>query len=209
MRHRGRPGVVILLVVLGPERFPPEPIGPPRCSRFRPYSTRGRRCTARNAFRWWPSALCTSRAQRPEASGADAGCFDADGFLTLKDRSKDMIISGGSNIYPREIEEFLYHHPKILDVQVVGVPDEKSGEEAMAWVRLKDGQTATPEEIRGYCQGKISRFKIPKYVTFCDGYPMTASGKVQKFKLREQALEIIKGTESIASAGSGMSGDNN
>ena len=97
-----------------------------------------------------------------------------------------MIIRGGENIYPREIEEFLYKHPKILDVQVTGVPDEKYGEEAAAWIILKEGQTATEEEIREFCQGKISRYKIPRYIFFVDSYPMTASGKIQKFKLRER-----------------------
>ena len=103
-----------------------------------------------------------------------------------------MIIRGGENVYPREIEEFLYQHPKVLDVQVAGVPDEKYGEEASAWIILKEGQTATEEEIREFCQGKISRHKIPRYIFFVDSYPMTASGKIQKFKLREQFSGFAK-----------------
>ncbi|MFF5994980.1 AMP-binding protein [Lysinibacillus sp. KU-BSD001] len=116
----------------------------------------------------------------------DLGTMDENGFVRVTGRLKDMIIRGGENIYPREIEEFLYKHPKILDVQVAGVPDEKYGEEAAAWIILKEGQTATEEEIREFCTGKISRHKIPRYIYFVNSYPMTASGKIQKFKLREQ-----------------------
>ena len=122
----------------------------------------------------------------------DLAVMDENGYCRITGRLKDMIIRSGENIYPREIEEFLYKHPKILDIQVVGVPDEKYGEEVIAFVRLKEGENATPEEIREYCIGKISRYKVPKYVTFCREYPMTASGKIQKYKLREQAVELLK-----------------
>ena len=121
----------------------------------------------------------------------DLAVMDTNGYCRITGRLKDMIIRSGENVYPREIEEFLFHHPKVLDVQVVGVPDALYGEEVMAWIRLKQGETATPDEIRDYCQGKISRYKIPKYISFCTEYPMTASGKVQKFKLREQAVEML------------------
>lgn len=121
----------------------------------------------------------------------DLAVMDENDYCRITGRLKDMIIRGGENVYPREIEEFLYHHPKILDVQVVGVPDMKYGEELMAWIRLKEGEEAAIEEIREYCIGKISRHKVPKYVTFCKDYPMTASGKVQKFKLREQSMELL------------------
>jgi fatty-acyl-CoA synthase len=121
----------------------------------------------------------------------DLAVMDENGYCRITGRLKDMIIRSGENVYPREIEEFLFHHPKILDVQVVGVPDPLYGEEVMAWIRLKQDVTATAEEIKAYCQGKISRYKIPKYITFCREYPMTASGKVQKFKLREQAVEML------------------
>ena len=122
----------------------------------------------------------------------DLAVMDENGYCRITGRLKDMIIRSGENIYPREVEEFLYRHPKILDVQVVGVPDEKYGEEVMAFIRLKEGENATPQEIREYCIGKISRYKVPKYVTFCHEYPMTASGKIQKYKLREQAAELLK-----------------
>ncbi|KKB73169.1 MULTISPECIES: AMP-binding protein [Bacillus] len=122
----------------------------------------------------------------------DLAVMDDDGYCRITGRLKDMIIRGGENIYPREIEEFLYRHPKILDVQVVGVPDETFGEEVSAWVRLKSGEHATAEELREYCKGKIARYKIPRYIAFVDEFPMTASGKVQKFRLREQALKAFK-----------------
>lgn len=121
----------------------------------------------------------------------DLAIMDENGYFRITGRLKDMIIRGGENIYPREIEEFLYQHPKIQDVQVVGVPDEKYGEEVMAWIILKPGQTATAEEVQEFCRGKISRHKIPRYIEFTDSYPMTASGKIQKFKLREQAKQIL------------------
>lgn len=122
----------------------------------------------------------------------DLAVMDENGYVKITGRLKDMIIRGGENIYPREIEEFLYTHPKILDVQVVGVPDAVYGEEAGAWIILREGETATEDEIRGYCHGKISRHKIPKYIFFIESYPMTASGKIQKFKLREQFLNLVK-----------------
>lgn len=122
----------------------------------------------------------------------DLGTMDEKGYVRVTGRLKDMIIRGGENIYPREIEEFLYQYPKVLDVQVTGVPDEKYGEEAAAWIILKEGQLATEEEIREFCTGKISRHKIPRYIFFVDSYPMTASGKIQKFKLREQFAGFVK-----------------
>ncbi|MFD2445653.1 AMP-binding protein [Bacillus sp. CGMCC 1.16607] len=121
----------------------------------------------------------------------DLAVMDENGYCKITGRLKDMIIRGGENIYPREIEEFLYQHPKVLDVQVVGVPDEVYGEEVMAWIILKEGQHATSEEIREYCQGKISKHKIPRYFHFTSQFPMTASGKIQKFRLREDALELL------------------
>lgn len=122
----------------------------------------------------------------------DLAVMDENGYCQITGRLKDMIIRGGENIYPREIEEFLYTHPKILDVQVIGVPDEKFGEEAMAWIRVKEGETLTSTEVRSYCEGNIAKFKIPRYFEFCTEFPMTASGKIQKFKLREQANQLLK-----------------
>ncbi|AIM15297.1 AMP-binding protein [Bacillus sp. X1(2014)] len=121
----------------------------------------------------------------------DLAVMDEAGYCKITGRLKDMIIRGGENIYPREIEEFLYQHPKILDVQVVGVPDTVYGEEVMAWVILKDGETATAEEIKNFCTGKISKHKIPRYIEITDSYPMTASGKIQKYRLREKAKEML------------------
>ncbi|SFA91533.1 MULTISPECIES: AMP-binding protein [unclassified Bacillus (in: firmicutes)] len=122
----------------------------------------------------------------------DLAVMDENGYCKITGRLKDMIIRGGENIYPREIEEFLYTHPKILDVQVVGVPDKVYGEEVMAWIILKEDQIADEEEIRNYCRGKISKHKIPRYFEFTNAYPMTASGKIQKFKLRELSMEKIE-----------------
>lgn len=119
----------------------------------------------------------------------DLAVMDEDGYCRITGRLKDMIIRGGENIYPREVEEFLYQHPKVLDVQIVGVPDPKFGEEVSAWIILKEGETATEQEIQEYCQGKIARYKIPRYIDFVEQYPMTASGKIQKFKLREIAID--------------------
>jgi fatty-acyl-CoA synthase len=103
-----------------------------------------------------------------------------------------MVIRGGENVYPREIEEFLYRHPKIQDVQVIGVPDQRYGEELCAWIRLHDGENATAEEIRTFCQGQIAHYKVPRYVKFVDGFPMTVTGKIQKFLMREQMIEELR-----------------
>ncbi|MBO8136744.1 MAG: AMP-binding protein [Desulfotomaculum sp.] len=121
----------------------------------------------------------------------DLGIADENGYLKITGRLKDMIIRGGENIYPREIEEFLYTHPKVKEVQVVGVPSSKYGEEVLAFIKLKEGVSCTKEEIQEYCIDKIARYKIPQYILFVDNYPTTASGKVQKFKLREQAIEML------------------
>jgi fatty-acyl-CoA synthase len=121
----------------------------------------------------------------------DLATMDNEGYVNIVGRSKDMVTRGGENIYPREIEEFLYSHPKIQDVQVIGVPDEKYGEEVMAWVKLKAGVEATPEELRQFCVGKIAHFKVPRYWRFTDHFPMTVTGKVQKFRMREIATEEL------------------
>jgi fatty-acyl-CoA synthase len=118
----------------------------------------------------------------------DLATLDADGYCNIVGRIKDMVIRGGENVYPREIEEFLYRHPKVQDVQVIGVPDPKYGEELCAWVRLRPGESANAEEIRAFCQGKIAHYKIPRYVRFVDGFPMTVTGKIQKFKMREAMI---------------------
>ncbi|MED1852371.1 AMP-binding protein [Brevibacillus borstelensis] len=121
----------------------------------------------------------------------DLATVDEDGYYRITGRLKDMIIRGGENIYPREIEEFLYTHPKVLDVQVVGVPDAKYGEQVLACIKVKPGEELTEEELLAYCEGKIARFKVPRYIQFVSEYPMTASGKIQKYKLREQAISAF------------------
>jgi fatty-acyl-CoA synthase len=119
------------------------------------------------------------------ASG-DVAVVDAEGYFQIVGRIKDMLIRGGENIFPREVEDFLYTHPKIEQVEVIGVPDPKYGEEVCAWIKLREGEAATTEEIRAFCQGKIAHFKIPAYIKFVDDFPMTITGKVQKFVMREQ-----------------------
>lgn len=121
----------------------------------------------------------------------DLATADENDYIKIIGRNKDMIIRGGENIYPREIEEFLYSHQGILDVQVVGVPDKKYGEEIMAWIILKSGIIVSDTDIRDYCLGQISYHKIPKYIEFVDEYPMTASGKIQKYRLQEMAAELL------------------
>jgi fatty-acyl-CoA synthase len=120
----------------------------------------------------------------------DLAIMNENGYVRITGRLKDMIIRGGENIYPREIEEFLYTHPKILDVQIVGVPDEKYGEQVMAFVRVKEGETLTLEELQDFCRGQIAHFKIPQALQIVTEYPMTASGKIQKYKLREMAVQL-------------------
>ena len=118
----------------------------------------------------------------------DLAVMDAAGYLNIVGRIKDMVIRGGENVYPREVEEFLYTHPAIEDVQVIGVPDEKYGEELCAWVKLRPGAALTADEVRAYCQGKIAHYKIPRYVHFTESFPMTVTGKVQKYKMRESSI---------------------
>ena len=121
----------------------------------------------------------------------DLGTMDEEGYFRIVGRLKDMVIRGGENIYPREIEEFLHHHEKIADVYVVGVPDRKYGEELCAWVKIKQGLTMTEQEVRDFCKGKIAHFKIPRYVIFVDDFPMGVTGKIQKFKMREDSIRTL------------------
>ncbi len=122
----------------------------------------------------------------------DIGSMDQDGYVRITGRLKEMIIRGGENIYPREIEDFLFTHPKISEAAVFGVPDEYYGEEIVAWIQLHEGQSATPDEIKNFCAGKIAHFKIPKYIRFVDSFPMTVTGKLQKFRMREMMLKDRK-----------------
>ena len=121
----------------------------------------------------------------------DLATMDEDGYLNIVGRIKDMIIRGGENIYPREVEEFLYGHPDVADVQVIGVPSEKYGEEVMAWVKPREGATVTGDELAAWCKGKIASYKIPRHWKLVDSFPMTVTGKVQKFKMREVAVEEL------------------
>ncbi len=118
----------------------------------------------------------------------DLATIDDAGYCKIVGRIKDMVIRGGENVYPREIEEFLYRHPKIQDVQVFGVPDERYGEEICAWVKLRAGEIMAAEELRAFCEGQIAHYKIPRHVRFVDEFPLTVTGKVQKFIMREQMI---------------------
>ncbi|AGM09867.1 AMP-binding protein [Amycolatopsis keratiniphila] len=122
----------------------------------------------------------------------DLAIMDADGYVNITGRIKDMVIRGGENLYPREIEEFLYTHPDILDAQVIGVPDEKYGEELMAWVRMREGaEPLTAEAVREFCEGKLARYKIPRYVHVVEEFPMTVTGKVRKVEMRAESISIL------------------
>ena len=118
----------------------------------------------------------------------DLATIDSEGYVNIVGRIKDLIIRGGENIYPRELEEYLYGHPAIEDVQVIGVPDHKYGEQVMAWVKLREGAEATGEDIRDFCRGRIAHFKVPRYVKFVDGFPMTVTGKIRKVEMREISI---------------------
>jgi fatty-acyl-CoA synthase len=127
----------------------------------------------------------------------DLAIMDEDGYCNIVGRIKDMVIRGGENVYPREIEEFLYTHPEIEDVQVIGVPDARYGEELMAWVRLREGAQLSEDDVRTYCRGRIAHFKIPRYVKFVDSFPMTVTGKVRKVEMREISIAEL-GLEAAA-----------
>jgi len=144
-----------------------------------------------------------STAQAVDAEGwlhtGDLAVMRPDGYFSFRGRAKDTIIRGGENIYPREVEDFLHTHPKVADVYVVGLPDARLGETVLAWIQLKPGAAATEEEIRDFCRGKIAYFKVPQYVRFVDGFPMTVTKKVQKFLMREQEIRE-RGLEAVARA---------
>ena len=166
--------------------------------------------TGRTVPRGEPGELCTrgysvmrgyweEPAKTAEAIDAarwmhtgDLAVMDDDGYVSITGRIKDMVIRGGENIYPREIEEFLYTHPDVLDAQVIGVPDAKYGEELMAWVRMRDGaEPLTAQALREFCSGKLAHYKVPRYVHVVDEFPMTVTGKVRKVEMRKQAAEIL------------------
>ena len=165
--------------------------------------------TGETVARGVPGELCTAgygvmlgywddpekTAEAIDADGfmhtGDLAVMDADGYLSIVGRSKDMVIRGGENIYPREVEEFLHTHPDVVDAQVVGVPDLKYGEELCAWVRLREGATLTGEELRSWCKDRLARYKVPRYVRIAEDFPMTVTGKVQKYKMREESVREL------------------
>ena len=142
---------------------------------------------------YWEDPIKTAEAI--DADGwmhtGDLATMDADGYLNIVGRIKDMVIRGGENVYPREVEEFLFTHERVADVQVVGVPDLKYGEELCAWVKLNEGPDLTEDEIRDFCKGRLAHFKIPRYVLFVDDFPMTITGKIQKFKMRDLSISLL------------------
>jgi len=142
---------------------------------------------------YWNNDEATRQAIDPARwmHTGDLATMDAEGYLNIVGRIKDMIIRGGENIYPREVEEFLYGHPDVADVQVIGVPSERYGEEVMAWVKLREGASVTGDELAVWCKGKIATYKIPRHWKFVDAFPMTVTGKIQKFKMREVAVEEL------------------
>jgi fatty-acyl-CoA synthase len=146
---------------------------------------------------YWGDAERTAEAV--DAAGwmhtGDLATIDAEGYCEIVGRIKDMVIRGGENVYPREIEEYLYGHPSIEDVQVIGVPDERFGEQLCACIKLRDGASVTTEQIQEFCEGQIAHFKIPHYVRIVDSFPMTVTGKIQKFVMREQMIQELGLTE--------------
>jgi fatty-acyl-CoA synthase len=174
----------------------------PNTGRIVPRGANGELCTrgylVMNGYYGDPE----STAEVIEADGwlhsGDLATMDEDGYVRITGRIKEMIIRGGENIYPREIEEFLHTCPQIADVQIIGIPDPKYGEELMAWVQLREGAELTPEDLRRFCKGRIADFKIPRHVRFVDSFPMTVTGKIQKFRMREMCIEEMTVSQSAA-----------
>ena len=160
-----------------------------------PRGTPGEQCTRGYSVMlgYWDDDRATHRAI--DTAGwmhtGDIAVMDDEGYVSIVGRIKDMIIRGGENVYPREIEEFLYGIPEISDAQVIGVPSERYGEEVMAWVKLREGASLTEGELSEACAGRIARYKIPRYWRIVDSFPMTVTGKVQKYRMREIAIEEL------------------
>jgi fatty-acyl-CoA synthase len=167
----------------------------PTTGRIVPRGTPGELCTRGYSVMlgYWNDPHATRQAidEGRWMHTGDLATMDDDGYVNIVGRIKDMVLRGGENIFPREVEEFLYTVPGISDVQVIGVPDAKYGEELMAWVKLRPGASLTGEDIRAYCRGKVATYKIPRYYKFVDSFPMTVSGKIQKFKMRETAIQEL------------------
>jgi fatty-acyl-CoA synthase len=170
--------------VVDPDTDLPVPVGTPGEFCTRGYSV---------MIGYWNEPEKTSEVLRDGwMHTGDLATMDADGYLNIVGRIKDMVIRGGENIYPREIEEFLYTHPDVVDAQVIGVPDERYGEELMAWVRLRDeAEPLTAEALREFCAGKLAHYKIPRYVHVVTEFPMTVTGKIRKVQMREEAIDIL------------------
>jgi len=167
----------------------------PATGKIVPIGATGELCTRGYSvmLSYWNNPEATQKAidEARWMHTGDLATMDTEGYVNIVGRIKDMIIRGGENVYPREIEEFLYTHPKISDIQVIGLPDAKYGEEIMAWVKLKPGEEATVEEIKEFCRGQIAHYKIPRYLKFVDAFPMTVTGKIQKFLMRQQSIEEL------------------
>jgi fatty-acyl-CoA synthase len=168
----------------------------PATGQIVPRGTIGELCTRGYSvmLRYWNNEDATKSAI--DANGwmhtEDLGTMDDEGYIQIVGRIKDMVIRGGENVYPKEVEEFLYTHPAISDVQVTGVPDKKFGEELIAWVKLQPGaDSVSADELRAFCKGQITHFKIPRYFKFVDEFPMTVTGKIQKFKMREISVNEL------------------
>ncbi|MDQ6645301.1 MAG: AMP-binding protein [Chloroflexota bacterium] len=174
----------------------------PVTSQIVPLDTPGELCTRGYSVMlgYWNNAEATAMAidQARWMHTGDLATMDEEGYINIVGRIKDLVIRGGENVYPREIEEFLYTHPKVSDVQVIGVPDPKYGEEIMAWIKPKPGEQVTEEELKAFCKGQIAHFKIPRYIKFVDAFPMTVTGKIMKFQMREQSTKEL-GLDSVAS----------
>ncbi len=160
-----------------------------------PVGERGEFCTRGYSVMhgYWGDEAKTREAIDAEGwmHTGDLATMDAEGYVNIVGRIKDMVIRGGENIYPREIEEFLYRHPQVQDVQVVGVPDAKYGEELCAWIVVKPGHQLTEEAVRAFCKGQIAHYKVPRYIRFVTGFPMTVTGKIQKFKIRDEMKDQL------------------
>lgn len=164
-------------------------------NRVVPIGEKGEICTRGYAVMrgYWDDAEKTAETidQGGWLHSGDIGIMDEEGYVQVTGRIKDMIIRGGENVYPREVEEFLYTHPGIQEVQVVGVPDHRFGEQVCAWIKCQDGVKLTEEDVKAYCKDKITHFKVPHYIRFVDDYPMTVTGKIMKYKMREAMIEEL------------------
>ena len=175
----------------------------PETGETMPRNTSGELCTRGYSVMhgYWGDEEKTREAIDAEGwmHTGDLATMDQEGYVNIVGRIKDMVIRGGENIYPREIEEFLYRHPKVQDVQVVGVPDRQYGEQLCAWVVVKPGQTLDEDELRAFCKGQIAHYKVPHYIRFVSGFPMTVTGKIQKFKIRDE-MKTLLGLEEAKTA---------